>query len=217
MNKVGLKGSTITEDEDDGDGKGCAALQQPANVTAKQINVDDDKVRPFVRATDRAISKQTREAFNIGLEVCSMFFPLVAMVRVDLSNPTTLTPEEAVEIQSITDKYNTNIDVVVSRAASKGCNVATDLPVGKGSDKRSDIDFRYDASHPQAESIRTDLKGLGGGAGSASPRHSTTDRATKPPLSTSSQKDDNQLCHLPIYCVRLIGIGATDRCWMLDG
>ena len=162
MHKQGSsKGSTITED--DGDGKGCAALQQPANVTAKQINVDDDKVRPFVRATDRAISKQTREAFNIGLEVCSMFIPLVAMVRVDLSNPTTLTPEEAVEIQSITDKYNTNIDVVVSRAASKGCNVATDLPVGKGSDKRSDIDFRYDASHPQAESIRTDLQGLGGG------------------------------------------------------
>ena len=126
----GSKGSTITED--DGDGKGCAALQQPANVTAKQINVDDDKVRPFVRATDRAISKQTREAFNIGLEVCSMFFPLVAMVRVDLSNPNTLTPEEAAEIQSITDKYNTNIDVVDSRAASRGCNVATDLPVARG-------------------------------------------------------------------------------------
>src|SRR5258708_4606983 len=82
-----------------------------------------------------------------------------------------ITPSEAVQIQAIANKYNTKIDVVGSRAAGKGNNINTNLPRGKdvpgGPPKRSDIDFRIDAAHPQARAIIKDLKGVGNGVGSA--------------------------------------------------
>ena len=55
----------------------------------------------------------------------------------------TLTGAERAEIQSIADKFGTNIEVVGSRAAGRGRNInSPDLPVGKGPGTRSDIDFR---------------------------------------------------------------------------
>ena len=43
----------------------------------------------------------------------------------------TLTAAEEAEIQAIANRYNTTIDVVGSRAAGQGRNIASDLPVGK--------------------------------------------------------------------------------------
>ncbi len=93
-----------------------------------------------------------------------------------------LTVAEKAEIQAIADKYHTEIDVVGSRAAGTGRNVETNLPVGKGANGRSDIDFPIDASHPQLKDLIKDLKAVGGGAGSASTKYSTADRPTQPPL-----------------------------------
>jgi RHS repeat-associated protein len=94
----------------------------------------------------------------------------------------TLTPAESAEIQATANKYGTTIDVVGSRAEGKGRNIDTDLPVGHGVGTRSDIDFRVDASHPQVGPLIKDLKKVGNGAGSASPRFSTTHRPTRPPF-----------------------------------
>jgi hypothetical protein len=94
----------------------------------------------------------------------------------------TLTAAERTEIEAIANKYNTTIDVVGSRAAGKGRNIETTLPVGKDPSLRSDIDFRIDASHPQVGDLIKDLKGVGGGAGSASTKYSTTTRPTQPPF-----------------------------------
>ena len=94
----------------------------------------------------------------------------------------TLTAAERAEIQAIANKYNSTVDVVGSRAAGAGRNVETTLPVGKGANLRSDIDFRIDASHPQVGDLIKDLKGVGGGAGSASTKYSTTTRPTQPPF-----------------------------------
>ena len=69
-----------------------------------------------------------------------------------------------------------------SRAAGAGRNVESGLPVGKGANRRSDIDFRIDASHSQVGDLIKDLKGVGGGAGSASTKYSTTTRPTQPPF-----------------------------------
>jgi len=94
----------------------------------------------------------------------------------------TLTAAERTQIQAISDNYNTAIDVVGSRAAGKGRNINTDLPVGKGPGTRSDIDFRVDASHPQVNALIADLRTVGNGAGRASTRFSTTARPTRPPF-----------------------------------
>jgi RHS repeat-associated protein len=93
-----------------------------------------------------------------------------------------LTPAEHAQIQAIANKFNTVIDVVGSRAAGLGRNVNTTLPRGRGPGTRSDIDFRIDSSHPNVDALINDLKGVGGGVGSASTRHSTTTRLTVPPL-----------------------------------
>ena len=61
----------------------------------------------------------------------------------------TLTPGERAELQRIADKYDTPIDVVGSRAAGRGRNIYTRLPVAKDppdapGTTRSDIDVRVD-------------------------------------------------------------------------
>jgi hypothetical protein len=93
-----------------------------------------------------------------------------------------LTGAEREAIQAISNKYGTTIDVVGSRAAGTGRNIESSLPVGKGANFRSDIDFRIDASHPQVDDLISELKGVGNGAGSASTRYSTTTRATTAPF-----------------------------------
>ncbi len=86
--------------------------------------------------------------------------------------PNSLTLQEVEEIQAISKEYSTTIDVVGSRAAGKGRNIQTDLPVGKPSRKRpktrSDIDFRFDTAHPNAIQIMKRLRNVGNGGGRAS-------------------------------------------------
>ena len=146
-----------------------------------------------------------------------MFFPLVAMVRVDLSNPNTLTPEEAAEIQANADKYNTNIDVVGSRAASRGRNVQPICRLARGQINVviliSDTMLATRRQRTLGQTSREWEEAREARAPDIARRIERRNR----PLSASSKKYDNQLCYPPIYCVRLIGIGATDRCWMLDG
>jgi len=79
-----------------------------------------------------------------------------------------LTKGETAEIEEIANKHNTVVDVVGSRAAGKSRNVDTDLPVGKGKNKRSDIDFRIDTNHSDVNDPISDLKKVGNGVGSAS-------------------------------------------------
>ena len=102
-----------------------------------------------------------------------------------------LTASEVAEIQALAKKYNTTIDVVGSRAAGEGNNIGTNLPVGKqikgGPPMRSDIDFRIDAAHPQAEALIQELQKVGNGAGSAGLDWTTNPltpggRPTEPPF-----------------------------------
>ena len=56
----------------------------------------------------------------------------------------TLTADEREALQKIADKHQAQIDVVGSRAAGKGRNINSKLPVGKGAGTRSDIDVKLD-------------------------------------------------------------------------
>lgn len=58
----------------------------------------------------------------------------------------TLTQAERRALQNVADEFQTEIDVVGSRAAGQGRNIHTNLPVGKvpRNATRSDIDIRYD-------------------------------------------------------------------------
>ena len=97
--------------------------------------------------------------------------------------PGTLTKGEAKELQDIADKFDTNIDVIGSRASGKGKNIDTDLPVGKGDGTRSDIDVRIDGQ------VDIDTRGalsdaineVGDGAGSVA---SSTGLPSDPPVIT---------------------------------
>jgi RHS repeat-associated protein len=85
----------------------------------------------------------------------------------------TLTAVERAEIQAIANQFKTEIRVVGSRAAGRGRNVGTNLPVGKGPGTRSDIDFIIDGQVDiSARGALTDaLRNVGNGAGSViSPR-----------------------------------------------
>jgi hypothetical protein len=79
-----------------------------------------------------------------------------------------LTPSETKALQGIADKYQTQIDVVGSRAAGEGRNIDTDLPVGKGEGTRSDIDVRIDGQVDidSGGALSNDISNLSGGAGS---------------------------------------------------
>lgn len=59
-------------------------------------------------------------------------------------NDGTLTEAEREVLQQIADLFQTTIDVVGSRGAARGRNIETDLPFGKGSGTRSDIDVQID-------------------------------------------------------------------------
>jgi RHS repeat-associated protein len=96
--------------------------------------------------------------------------------------PGTLTPKETAQIQALADKHNTQIDVIGSRAAGRGRNIETNLPVGKGLATRSDIDYRYDG---QVEidtggHFTPKLRDVGGGAGS--PSFATGPGGSNPPV-----------------------------------
>jgi len=78
-----------------------------------------------------------------------------------------LTAKEAEEIQAIANRYNTQIDVVGSRAAGQGRNIETNLPVGKCPNTRSDIDFRISGQDEinTGGHISNSLKNVGNNAG----------------------------------------------------
>lgn len=102
----------------------------------------------------------------------------------------TLSDAEFAEIQAIANKYNTQIDIVGSRANGMGRGVNDpELPVGKGAGTRSDVDFRCDTLHPQADAISAELNAVSNGAGNAAARHSNNPldiydrrRAAYPPV-----------------------------------
>ena len=95
-----------------------------------------------------------------------------------------MTASEVAEIEAIAKKYKTTIDVVGSRAAGEGRNIGTNQPVGRqikgGPPTRSDIEFRIDAAHPQAEALIQQLQGVGNGAGTAGRKWTTN--PTEPPF-----------------------------------
>lgn len=96
--------------------------------------------------------------------------PPVAFEAPDVP-PNSLTPQEIAAAQAIADKYNTEVDVVGSRASGAARNIETDLPVGKqapgGPPTRSDIDFRIDHAHPCVDQLIAELEKVGNGAGRA--------------------------------------------------
>jgi RHS repeat-associated protein len=68
-----------------------------------------------------------------------------ATAKIFIPGPGTLTVDEALELQDIADRFNTQLEVGGSRAAEKGRNIDNvALPVGKGGGTRSDIDIRID-------------------------------------------------------------------------
>ena len=73
--------------------------------------------------------------------------------------------------------------LLAARSAGQGRNIASDLPVGKAprATTRSDIDFRIDTTHPQADQLISDLNKVGNGAGRAGTEWDTAERGTEPP------------------------------------
>ncbi len=92
-----------------------------------------------------------------------------------------MTAAEEANIQAIAKKYATSIDVVGSRAAGKGRNIGSSLPVGKGRWTRSDIDFRIDGNHSEVDSLIAELRAVSNGAGRASLKYTTNARPTRAP------------------------------------
>jgi RHS repeat-associated protein len=93
----------------------------------------------------------------------------------------TMTAAEEAEVLGIASEYETTFDVVGSRAKGTGRNIGTNLPKGKGSGTRSDIDFRIDLGHPSVFYVIQDLECVNGGIGSASVKHGFS-RPTFPPF-----------------------------------
>jgi len=82
--------------------------------------------------------------------------------------PRTLTAGEVAELQAIADRYQTQIDVGGSRAASQGRNIENpDLPVGKGEGTRSDIDCRIEGQRDidSRGRLSDDIVAVSNGAG----------------------------------------------------
>lgn len=82
--------------------------------------------------------------------------------------PRTLTAAELAELQAIADRYQTQIDVVGSRAQGRGRNIDhPELPHGKGEGTRSDIDVRVDGDADIRSSGRlsNDIANASNGAG----------------------------------------------------
>lgn len=92
-----------------------------------------------------------------------------------------LTPEEVAQLQAIADRFNTQIDVIGSRAAGRGRNIdQPDLPVSKGPGTRSDIDVRIDGQIDinTAGGLSDSIRQVGNGAGRVS---SSTGLPSNPP------------------------------------
>ena len=82
-----------------------------------------------------------------------------------------LTKAEVIELQHIADKHQTVFYIVGSRAIGRGRNIHTQLPVGKGIHKRSDIDVRID-SQKDIETfgrLSNDIANASRGAGKSQP------------------------------------------------
>lgn len=112
-------------------------------------------------ATKRFISSGFKKFVKNNKKSCSF---LVKREVVASKNTGTLTNAERNALQNIADKYNAEIDVVGSRAAGKGRNIDTDLPVGKDLETtRSDIDVKVDgqAVIDSRGQLADDLKNIG--------------------------------------------------------
>jgi RHS repeat-associated protein len=79
----------------------------------------------------------------------------------------TLTATEHKQLQHLADRFETDIHVVGSRAAGKGRNIDTSLPVSKGPGTRSDIDVIIDgqADIDSGGALSNSIRGVGNGAG----------------------------------------------------
>ncbi|MCA9091419.1 MAG: hypothetical protein KDA90_22620 [Planctomycetaceae bacterium] len=160
-----------------------AELESAAELLA-DVLVKAGKDLPLLFGVKPAVKRIGR-----GLKPISLRGPKIIDAKgqpLDSLPANSITASEAAEIQAIANKYNTAIDVVGSRAANQGRNVGTNLPAGKGPGTRSDIDFRIDAAHPEAEALIAELRGVGNNAGTAGKRWSTNPdspggRATEPP------------------------------------
>ena len=96
-----------------------------------------------------------------------------------------LTESETAEIRAISDRFNGIINVVGGRASGTGRNMDDPtIRVGKvkpGDPSRSDIDFKFDYTHPQSAEISAEFNKVGNGAASAGPKWSTHSKPTFPP------------------------------------
>ncbi len=117
-------------------------------------------------------------ALQKGLKAEGLAMPLETLAipkpstNVRVPGRNTLTASEAENLQAIAAKYKTEIDVVGSRAAGRGRNIDTDLPVGKdpfGAPRttRSDIDVRIsgEADIASGGMLSNDISNASGGAG----------------------------------------------------
>ena len=85
------------------------------------------------------------------------------------------------ELQEIADKYNTELDVIRSRASGNGRNIdQPNLPVGKEPNTRSDIDIRFDGQRDidSRGRLSNDIANASNGAGKVT---SSTGLPSNPP------------------------------------
>lgn len=91
----------------------------------------------------------------------------------DLIGPNSLESKDVSDIQTIANKFGVRIDVGGSRAQGRGRNIERhDFPADKdpGDNRtRSDIDFIVDVTHKDFPRIMSELRPIGGGAGSLHP------------------------------------------------
>ena len=72
-----------------------------------------------------------------------------------------LSTVEREELETLAKKYGHDITVVGSRAANKGRNVGTNLPIGKGPGTRSDIDVVLQPEADMCPGLVDALKNMG--------------------------------------------------------
>jgi hypothetical protein len=151
-------------------------------------NLAEGLVSPFRRAANAVAHARCGEWWRALGEAAGAFGEGFFMARGFLEarqryrdSKATLTAAEKREIQAIAREFRTPVDVVGSRAEGPGRNINSDLPVGRGTGTRSDIDFRVDARHPDIGRLIERLRNVGGGAGSAGVEWGPHRRATFAP------------------------------------
>ncbi|MEM6260607.1 MAG: pre-toxin TG domain-containing protein, partial [Planctomycetota bacterium] len=167
-----------------GNAKGVQEAGTGRNLVTGEVLTAGDRITAVVAIFAGPIAKAGQKIFKGGQWLIKWLRKSDDCPTPKVPGPGTLTPTELDELQKIADKYETQIDVVGSRAAGDGRNIDNlDLPVGKADEglTRSDIDTRIDTSHPQADEIIEEVNNVGGGAGNASTKHSTVDRPTYDP------------------------------------